>query len=146
MPLPKLNNNGELPPGEHLATLEEVNSVFGKSNKQRENLMAGLKTGSANLYAAGVKRIWINGSFITDKAEPNDIDGCWEYTSNVVLEKLDPVFLAESREPMKTKYGLEFFVANIIEADSGLPFPKFFQANREGDAKGIVVIDLGGLP
>jgi len=146
MPLPQLNKNGEMPPGEHLATLEEVSAIFGKSNTQRENLMSGLKAGAANLTAAGVNRIWINGSFITAKVEPNDIDGCWEYSSDVVLEKLDAVFLAESRKPMKVKYGLEFFVANIIEADSDLPFPKFFQVNREGDAKGIVVIDLGGRP
>jgi len=32
-----------------------------------------------NLSSAGVRRIWINGSFITDKDEPEDVDGCWEY-------------------------------------------------------------------
>ncbi len=45
---------------------------------------------------------------------------------------------------MKKKYGLDFFIASIIEAGSGLPFPKFFQVNRDGDLKGIIVVRLGG--
>jgi len=56
---------------------------------------------------------------------------------------LDPVFL-RTRKAMKAKYGLDFFIANIIEAGSGLPFPKFFQVNRNGDPKGIIVLPLGG--
>ena len=44
---------------------------------------------------------------------------------------------------MKEKYGLDFFIANFIEAESGLPFPKFFQVNRNGEPKGILVVKLG---
>ena len=44
---------------------------------------------------------------------------------------------------MKAKYGLEFFPAAFTEGDSGLPFPRFFQLNREGDPKGIIVVNLG---
>jgi len=51
--------------------------------------------------------------------------------------QLDPVFLAESRLPMKEKYGREFFPAFVIGSGSGLPFPKFFQVNRDGDPKGF---------
>ncbi len=62
------------------------------------------------------------------------MDGCWEYSEEVDLAKLDPVFLAETRAPMKEKYGVEFFPTAVIEAGSGLPFPKFFQKNRLGRA------------
>lgn len=75
---------------------------------------------------AGVKIIWIDGSFVTSKENPNDIDGCWEYTPLVNQDKLDSVFLG-SRKEMKNKYGLDFFIANIVEMGSGLPFPKFFK-------------------
>ncbi|CAM2762771.1 hypothetical protein [Legionella worsleiensis] len=44
---------------------------------------------------------------------------------------------------MKRKYGLDFFVSNWIEMTSGFPFPRFFQVNRDGNAKGIVVLKLG---
>ncbi|MFV1985500.1 MAG: hypothetical protein ACC657_18270 [Thiohalomonadales bacterium] len=66
-----------------------------------------------NFELSGVRKIWIDGSFITDKKEPNDIDDCWEFTPVVEVEKIDPVFLS-SRDKMKNKYGLDFFIANII--------------------------------
>lgn len=142
MTIPTFQENGELPPGEHQASLGEVNTVFGSSNERRRFLMRGLHEAVNNFKLAGVETLWIDGSFITDKEEPNDIDGCWEYTPTVSIEKLDPCFLG-SREAMKRKYGLDFFIANIIEAGSGLPFPKFFQVNRDGNPKGIIIVKLG---
>ena len=143
MGIPALQANGELPPGEYEATLDEVEAVYGSSNDCRRLLMRGLREAANNFEWSGVRTLWINGSFITDKEEPNDIDGCWEYTPIVDSEKLDPVFLG-TREGMKDKYGLDFFIANIIEMGSGLPFPRFFQVNRGGDPKGIIVVKLGG--
>jgi len=104
-----------------------------------------LRAAALNFEKSGVKRIWLNGSFVTDKKQPNDIDGCWEYTSTVDTKKLDPVFLG-TRTEMKRKYGLDFFISNWVEAGSGLPFPKFFQVNRNGNAKGIILIMLGDTP
>ena len=109
--------------------------------RARGNWLKSSYKASGNLKTSGVRTIWINGSFITSKDEPNDIDGCWEYNENVSLDVLDPVFLGD-RAGMKKKFSLDFFIANCIEADSGLPFPKFFQRNREGEAKGILVVTL----
>ncbi len=143
MSVPALQANGELPPGEHQASLDEVEAMFGSSTHRRKLLMRGLREAASNFELSGVRTLWIDGSFITDKKEPNDIDGCWEFTSVVDVETLDPTFLG-SRDKMKKKYGLDFFIASIIEAGSGLPFPKFFQVNRDGDLKGIIVVRLGG--
>lgn len=142
MSIPKLQGNTELPPGEHLTSLHEIEQVYGLSTDQRKTLMKGLLNAVSNLEAAGIRTIWINGSFVTSKKEPNDIDGCWEYNPSVNINILDPVFLGE-RDEMKKKYGLDFFIANYIEAGSGLPFPKFFQKNRDGVQKGILVVKLG---
>ena len=142
MKIPALNDKGELPPGEHAVTLSTVQRRFGRSTARRKALMEGLEQAAENLGKAGVDRIWIDGSFITDKEEPNDIDGCWEYSEQVDLSKIDPVFLAESRLPMKEKYGIEFFPACVIEAASRLPFPSFFQVNRDGESKGILVVSM----
>jgi len=141
--IPAIQPNGELPPGEHQVSLDEVDSLFGHSTARRKLLMRGLRKAVSNFELSGVRALWVDGSFITDKEEPNDIDGCWEYSQNVDLEKLDPVFLG-TREEMKNKYGLDFFIANFVEAESGLPFPKFFQVNRNGDPKGIIIVRLGG--
>lgn len=146
MTIPNLNNDGELVPGEHQATLDEVETKYGSANGRRKKLMKGLRDAVQNFEASGINTIWINGSFITDKNEPNDIDGCWEYHSGVDLKKLDPVFFSRTgREEMRSKYGLDFFIANIVEMESGLPFPKFFQKNRNGNPKGIIKIRLGGI-
>jgi hypothetical protein len=141
MSIPQLQENNELPPGEHPASLQEIEKIYGLTSDRRKKLMNLLYMASENLKTSGVRTIWINGSFVTNKSEPNDIDGCWEYNENVNLDILDPVFLSERTE-MKKKYGLDFFIANCIEASSGLPFPKFFQKNREGEGKGILVVTL----
>ena len=142
--IPSLNAVGELPAGVHATTLEEVEAVFAKTPKRR-TLFEGLKRTLENLKGAGVRRVYIDGSFVTDKVEPNDIDGCWEITEHVRIEEIDPVFLElpESRNAMKEKYGVDLFLASWVEAGSGLPFVEFFQISREGKNKGILVIELG---
>jgi uncharacterized protein DUF6932 len=83
--------------------------------------------------------------FLTTKADPNDVDGCWEWTDEVNLNLLDPVFLdfSHQRQAMKDTYGVDFFLATWMEAGSGLTFLEFFQRNRADEPKGIVQIDLG---
>ena len=143
MSIPALKSNGELPEGEHCASLDEVERVYGSSTDRRKLMMRGLRDAVSNFVSSNVETLWIDGSFVTDKEEPNDIDGCWEYTDSVDTTILDTVFLGP-RVEMKKKYGLDFFMANITEAGSGLPFPNFFQVNRDGDPKGIIVVRLGG--
>lgn len=140
--IPKLTHKGLLPTGEHEASLQEVESSFGRSSKRRQALMSSLKLAVANFRYAGVSRIWINGSFVTNKCDPADIDGCWEYSPDIDEKKLDDVFLAQNRQAMKAKYGLDFFIANFIETGSGLPFPQFFQVSREGEKKGIILLNI----
>ncbi len=127
--IPALNEMGELPEGEYEATLEEIEAVFGSSNGRRRLLMAHVHRAARNLKEAGVKAMWVDGSFVRDKAEPNDIDGCWGYGSGVDLAKIDSVFAGKNaREETMKKYRLDFFIARIIEDASGLPFPGFFSS------------------
>lgn len=142
--IPAPNALGELPPGIHTATLAEVEAVL-ITTPRRSRLFEGLQRALQNLQAAGVRRVFIDGSFVTTKADPNDVDGCWEWTEAVNLDLLDPVLLdfAQARQAMREKYGIDFFLATWIEAGSGLTFLDFFQRNRADDPKGIVQIDLG---
>jgi hypothetical protein len=141
--IPAPNAIGELPPGMHLATFAEVEAVF-VTTPRRRRLFEGLRLAIQNLHAAGVRRVFINGSFVTTKADPNDIDGCWEWTEEVHLDLLDPVLLdfTQARRAMRDKYGVDFFLATWVEAGSGLTFLDFFQRNREDAPKGIVQLDL----
>src|SRR5262245_50068735 len=138
--IPAPNAIGELPPGMHLALSQRSKW----SLPRRRRLFEGLQRAMQNLHAAGVRRVFIDGSFVTTKADPNDIDGCWEWTEEVHLDLLDPVLLdfAQARRAMRDKYGVDFFLATWVEAGSGLTFLDFFQRNRADDPKGIVQLAL----
>lgn len=149
MPLPSLQA-GELPSGEHLATIDEVEAMFDLQNDRRKLLMTGLKLAIQQFKEAGVKQIYVDGSFTTDKEDPADIDGCWSVEGEIDETKIDPDFwkwendyeCLQSRERIKGKYHLDFFIAEWIEGESNKPFPQFFQTNRDGYPKGIVKIEL----
>ena len=94
------------------------------------------------LAAAGCRRVWLNGSFVTAKDEPGDFDACWG-TDGVDLDLLDPILLdlSDGRRLQKARFGGELF-PNVIETGSGLSFSEFFQNERDTTRKGIVVLDL----
>ncbi len=98
------------------------------------------------LAAVGCPRMRLDGSFVTTKEEPADFDACWD-TSGVDLDLLDPIFfdLSSGRAQQKARFGGEFF-PNVVEVDSGLEFADFFQNERDGGRKGIVVLSIGGSP
>ena len=134
-------DTGRLPPGEHVASWEEVVDRFGWTERRRR-LLDGLAEAAELLAEAGCRRIWSNGSFVTTKDEPGDFDACWD-TDDVDLDSLDPVLLdlSDHRAAQKARFGGELF-PNVIEAQSGLSFSEFFQNERDTSRKGIVVVHL----
>src|SRR5438093_3300064 len=72
--IPELNDDGYLPPGIHPATLEEIAARFGQESEVRRVQMESLRWLVDLARRAGVQRIVVNGSFVTDRAEPNDVD------------------------------------------------------------------------
>jgi hypothetical protein len=127
--------------GEHASSWDEVMDRFGW-NERRRGLLDGLAEGLELLATAGCRRVWINGSFVTAKDEPGDVDVCWD-TTGVDLERIDPIFLdlSRGRAAQKERFGCEF-LPNVVEAGSGLVFAAFFQNERDGSRKGIVVMEL----
>ena len=134
-------DTGLLPVGEHVATWEEVLERFGW-NEKRRGLLDGLAEALDLLASAGCQRVWINGSFVTAKDEPGDVDVCWD-TEGVDLDRIDPIFLdvSRGRAAQKERFGCEF-LPNATEAISGLVFAEFFQNERDGSRKGIVILNL----
>ena len=63
-----------LPEGVHPATLEEIATRFGQESELRQAQMESLRWLVDLARRAGVQRIVVNGSFVTDKLEPNDVD------------------------------------------------------------------------
>src|SRR5437773_1329485 len=72
--IPACSDDGYLPPGIHRATLEEIAIRFGQESELRQVQMESLRWLVELARRAGVLRIVVNGSFVTDKLEPNDVD------------------------------------------------------------------------
>lgn len=130
----------------------EVKKMFG-ATERRKQLLSGLEQAIRNLKHAGCRRVYLDGSFVTEKERvwgqaPNDFDGCWEI-SGVDPSKLDPVLLdfSNGRASQKAKYFGELFPAETPEGITGRTFLEFFQIDKQtGHPKGIVGIDLTRFP
>ena len=145
MSIPSFDFDGNLPPGIHLCTWEEAREKLA-FNSRRQELLAGLKRACDVLKQAGCDKIYIDGSFATNKEFPGDFDVCWN-DNNVdlkLLSELDPVLLdfSHKRAAQKAKYGGELFLASTIADAQGQTFLEFFQRDRNGNPKGIVEILL----
>jgi hypothetical protein len=75
MSLPDFNEFGDLPKGKHGAALDEVLVRFGSGTPQRTAVTARLR----RIYDLAVatnylERLVVFGSYVSDVAEPNDID------------------------------------------------------------------------
>jgi hypothetical protein len=141
--IPEFTADGLLPQGVHPATLEEVQERFG-GNERREQLLIGLVEALRLLGAAGCRRVYINGSFVTSKERPNDIDVCWDI-DGVDADALDPVFFdfEDGRAAQKARFGAEFFPAQVPEGLTGRAFLDFFQVDKQtGEPKGIIELRL----
>ena len=75
MPLPEMTARGELPPGVHHASLDEVAERFGGESAERRRCTATLRKIYDLATTTGqLDRLVLFGSYLTDKPSPNDVD------------------------------------------------------------------------
>ena len=137
--------SGNLPPGIHSSTWNEVCDRFGFT-RYRLILLKGLEAALRELQKAGCKKVYVDGSFATSKEIPGDYDCCWE-TDDVDPDLLDPILLTSDNRSaaQKTKYLGELFPISGQDGNQRAILD-FFQVDKEtGQAKGIVALDLGGF-
>ena len=140
---------GDLPPGDHCATLDEIDKRFGFTPRRRW-LLKGVRTAVQAFWAAGNAEIYIDGSFCTEKPDPGDVDGYWVEPDPEVYERIQPywidfnlVFLPAVKQRkwrMWAEYGVEFFIHPLMLAGPGLYFPAFFRTDRNGRPRGVIRI------
>jgi uncharacterized protein DUF6932 len=147
--IPPFSAAGILPPGLHDAEdWAEVVRRFGGTARRFE-LLGKLRLGLNNLRDAGCPWVLLDGSFVTSKPDPNDVDGCWHDELAMDMNRLDPCFLLRTRADrasLRVRYGMDFFPASLIEGSSGKPFSDFFQIDRRSEPKGIVRLSLVNEP
>lgn len=143
--LPSFDERGNLPPGIHPASWNEIVERYAIT-EHRAELLDGLRQAIASLQAAGCVRVYLDGSFVTVKDVPADFDACWEVTG-VDPGLLDPELLdfSDRRAAQKARYGGELFPAQAAAEPAGTVFLDYFQRDRQtGEPKGIIALDLGG--
>jgi len=74
MPIPALLENGLLPIGLHLADMNQIAGRFGQSTARRKSLFERLRVFVELAKHCGALRMFVNGSFVTAKPEPGDVD------------------------------------------------------------------------
>lgn len=140
------NSSGNLPVGIHWATWDEINIRFG-INETRRNQLRGLKAAADELKKCGCTTLLLDGSFVTNKSVPGDFDALW-LREGVNLTLLDPIIRDENppRKAQKSKYFGELLSVSAIQVKYRLGLVAFFQSDRNGNPKGIIALDLRGLP
>jgi hypothetical protein len=132
--IPPFEDNGYLPPGIHPATLEEVEARFGCDSDLRGAQIQSLRWLVEIVRRAGIARVILNGSFVTDAIEPNDVD-C------ALLVAAD--FREDSGAATELHEGLPFLDLEIVdESEFVFLVEELFATDRDTVPKGLVELIL----
>jgi hypothetical protein len=186
--IPAFESDGLLPPGDYEVSFDQLRDsvlVMGPTSLPqlsswdttwRRHMVGNLEVLTKQLWKAGIRDVYADGSFAEDKDHPNDIDGYFvceldrlrsgELTRELNL--LDPYKVwtwdPSSRKPyrgypkkqlpMWHRYRVELYphfpgMGCGIRDKYGneLEFPAAFrQSRRDGKPRGIVKIKYGGEP
>ena len=128
--IPPFDNSGCLPPGLQGAALAEVEARFGSQSEIRRVQMESVRRMVDLAVRAGVQRIVLNGSVVTDIMDPNDVD-C------VLL--IGRGFPADPVAGAELNAGLPFIdIALVGQADFDEFVRAVFSADRFGAPKGMI--------
>jgi hypothetical protein len=116
MPIPDLDSDGFLPEGIHDCSLDEIGARFGRFqvSDQRCRLFQKLREYISEARKIGlIAEFIVDGSFVTDKPEPNDIDLVIVLVPSRVLEADLPPYQYNliSKRMVRRIYAFDVLVA-----------------------------------
>jgi hypothetical protein len=129
--IPPFDDSGFLPPGVHPAALAEIEARFGCGSELRRVQMESVRWMVGLAVRAGAQRIVLNGSFVTDIMEPNDMD-C------VLLAADSEVDVTAEAELLKGFPFLE--IALVGPEDFSELVNLTFASDRHGAFKGMIEV------
>lgn len=143
MPLPSLNEGGDLPPGVYQSTLSETLDYFGAGTDRRKILSRRLERIYHLAQATDhLSRFVIFGSFVTDKVEPNDIDVLllMEDTFDIAQLTGESRLLFEHGTAQDYFGASVFWLRRLAVLDDEQSAINHWQIKRDGTRRGIVEI------
>ncbi|WP_146576773.1 DUF6932 family protein [Neorhodopirellula pilleata] len=141
--IPEFRGDGYLPDGLHVASEADVMFRFGTATRQRQWLALRLRRWLELARIIDAKRFFVDGSFVTSKSEPDDVDAVVWLPDNFAerlergdLEAVELDSMLVSRRPE------ELFAAE--DRRDWDDWVDFFGRTRESDnrRKGLVEIKL----
>lgn len=141
--IPKFRADNYLPEGLYLASEDEIVFRFGSSTRRRRRLALRLRRWIKLARLVGGQRLLIDGSFVTAKDEPHDIDAVILLPSDFQLQIEKGIEAALELEDMiLTRRPEEIFAAeDEIDWNEWI---EFFSRTREADGrrKGLLEVKL----
>ena len=145
------DENGNLPYGMYYMTLKELKEIFSNTKRRKEIIKEYEKHLEEIKNTGYFIDHWIDGSFITSKENPNDIDTLTEFNgyeaekNNKKREIEDLIMTSKSktkgychsfrvyRYPHYEKTDYEYFLKSKIRI-----LTKLFGQDRKGNKKGVI--------
>jgi hypothetical protein len=141
--IPDFRDDGYLPAGIHRATEAEVTFRFGSGTPRRRRLVLRLRRWLELSRLTRARRFLVDGSFVTAKEVPNDIDAVVLLAGDFEQQVTDGLDAALELEGMlMARRPEEIFAAE--DTRDWNDWVEFFGRTREGDGrrKGLVEIKL----
>ena len=141
--IPDFRPDGYLPEGLFPATLAEITFRFGTSSRRRRLLILRLRRWVELARSTGVTRMFIDGSFVTSKPNPKDIDAVvllsGEFRDQILNQDINAL---ELEDMLLTRQPEELFGAE--DQNDWDQWVEFFSRTRELDdrRKGLVELIL----
>ena len=146
--IPPFDHNGCLPEGIYDCAVEEVSKRFGsfQSSDWRARLWAKFTEFLREAKACGlIEAVLLDGSFVTAKPDPNDIDlilivpGNHDFSADFQPSEYNVL----SKRQVSRRFGFDLLVARA-ESEEYRRYVEFFQQVRlePGRKKGILRITL----
>ena len=139
--IPSFDDWGMLPEGLYDTSLSEIRTALGFTDR-RNSLIAGLEQYISIWDSSGfIDYYIIDGSFVTAKPEPGDIDLILvPQKKALTLSAFGELALRLSydRSYTKTAFGCEaFFVSSSADLNEWL---EFFRHDRQGNVRGVLKV------
>jgi hypothetical protein len=139
--IPAFRPDGYLPEGVHAATEAEITFRFGSTSPRRRRLALRVRRWIELARAVGASRLLIDGSFVTDKPEPHDVDAAILLPPDFQVQIRRGIDAAlELEQMLLTRRPEELFGAEgQIDWDE---WAEFFGRTREVDGRRKGLVEL----
>jgi hypothetical protein len=141
--IPGFREDGYLQEGLHLAGEAEITLRFGSATSKRRILAMRLRRWIQLCRSVGARRLFLDGSFVTAKPEPGDIDAVvWLNTDSATRVSRGEIAALELDMMLTTRQPEEIFAAE--DRRDWDDWIQFFGRTREADnrKKGLVEVQL----